>query len=298
LSGLRFGLLGYGAIAAEHAKALEQLDCELVAVAGPTLGSAEAFAAEHGVARAGTDVAAVIAAGDVDAILVASPNAVHVDQAIAALEAGKHVLCEVPLAMSGADAARVAAAPGTLMVCHTQRFWRPVAELRARVEQGTLHPLHVVSRTLMSRRENVGWTGRRRSWVDSVVWHHGSHAVDTALYLIGDDVEHVGAAGGRPHPETGGVMDVCITIRTRSGALASLVLSYNALLAANDLVVIGEEELVAIDATSSAAMQDAAILAQNRAFVEAIAAGRQPEPSAASVARVYEVLQRVEDQLG
>jgi hypothetical protein len=93
-------------------------------------------------------------------------------------------------------------------------------------------------------------------------------------------------------------MDVCITIRTRSGALASLVLSYNALLAANDLVVIGEEELVAIDATSSAAMQDAAILAQNRAFVEAIAAGRQPEPSAASVARVYEVLQRVEDQLG
>ena len=125
MSGLRFGLLGYGAIAAEHAKALGRLDCELVAVAGPTLESAEAFASEHGVARAGTDVAAVIAAGDLDAILVASPNAVHVDQALAALEAGKHVLCEVPLAMSSADAARVAGARGTLMVCHTQRFWRP-----------------------------------------------------------------------------------------------------------------------------------------------------------------------------
>src|SRR5439155_3600576 len=108
-----------------------------------------------------------------DAVVVASPNNVHTEQTIATLEGGKHVLCEVPLATSASDAEKVAEtsarADVVAMVCQTQRFWAPVAHLRELVETGRLHVSHVIHLTALLRRENIGWTGRRRSWVDSVL---------------------------------------------------------------------------------------------------------------------------------
>jgi 2-hydroxy-4-carboxymuconate semialdehyde hemiacetal dehydrogenase len=311
---LRIALLGYGAIAAEHARAFTALGCSLVAVMGPKAESARAFAEEHGAARATVALEEVLGAADVDAVVVASPNDAHADQAVAALEAGKHVLCEVPLALSAAEAervARAAAAAGTsLMVCHTQRFWRPVAHLRRLVEDGRLDVQHVVSRTGLFRRENVGWTGRRRSWTDSVVWHHGSHAVDTALWLLDDEVDRVGAELGRRHPDTGLPMDVSIAIRSRSGALASLVLSYNSRLAVGDVLVIGEQDTfrleggtlagsegAVLESDGAAEMQDDAIRTQNDTFVRSVCSGEPAEPTAAGVLPVYRVLQRVDDLL-
>jgi len=244
-------------------------------------------------------------------VSVASPPFDHHRSAMAALAAGKHVLCEVPLALAAAEAERVAAAAAAagrvLLVCHTQRFWAPVAHLRALVEAGELDVQHVVSRTGLFRRENVGWTGRRRSWVDSVVWHHGSHAVDTALHLLGAEPERVAATAGRPHPETGRPMDVSIALRTATGSLATLALSYNSRLPLNDLVVIGEQESyrteggalldsrgVVLPADDAAAMQAAAIAAQNAVFLRAVETGAPAEPSAAGVLPVYRALQEVD----
>jgi 2-hydroxy-4-carboxymuconate semialdehyde hemiacetal dehydrogenase len=311
---LRIGLLGYGAIAAEHARAFATLGCELAVVMGPNLESARAFAAEHGVGRSTVELDDVLAADDVDAVVVASPNDVHAEQALAALTARKHVLCEVPLALSASDAERVAAAATaagvTFMVCQTQRFWRPVAHVRRLVEAGRLDVLHVVSRTALLRRENVGWTGRRRSWIDSVVWHHGSHAVDTALWLLDGEVERVNAERGRPHPQTGDPMDIFVALRARSGSLASLVLSYNSHLAIGDVLVVGVEETFRleggtmtsshgpdVEASGTAAMQEAAIAAQDEAFVRAVRTGEPAEPTAAGVLPVYRVLQRVDELL-
>jgi 2-hydroxy-4-carboxymuconate semialdehyde hemiacetal dehydrogenase len=196
------------------------------------------------------------------------------------------------------------------MVCHTQRYYAPLAEVRARVERGDLRLHHVVSRTAFLRRENVGWTGRRRSWVDSVVWHHGSHAVDTALFLLEDEVAEVRAVAGRPHPETGQPMDISVALRTRSGALASLVLSYNSHLGVTDYLLIGEEDTFRLEhgvLTSPAGvvsdgrgvddMQSAAILAQNRVFVDGVRDGRATTPSADDVLATYRVLQEVDAQL-
>ena len=71
------------------------------------------------------------------------------------------------------------------MVCHTQRYYPALVEARRRIEAGELHVQHVIYRYTFFRRDTVNWRGRRRSWADNLLWHHGAHAVDTALWLLG-----------------------------------------------------------------------------------------------------------------
>ena len=72
-----------------------------------------------------------------------------------------------------------------LMVCHTQRYAAPLIQARRMIASGEVRPRAMVSRYLLDKRENVSWTGRRRSWTDNLLWHHGCHAVDAALWLLG-----------------------------------------------------------------------------------------------------------------
>jgi 2-hydroxy-4-carboxymuconate semialdehyde hemiacetal dehydrogenase len=315
MTGPRIALLGYGAIAELHARVLARLDCPLVTVMGPNLAHAQRFAADHGVARATVDLDEVVAMPDVDAVVVASPNDVHTEQAEAALKAGKHVLCEVPLAMSYADAERAAGAADRagleLMVCHTQRFWAPMRLMRRQVEDGHLIVHHVIARTLIRRWENVGWTGRRRSWVDHLLWHQGSHLVDTALWLMDDTAEHVSAEAGRPQPDTGLPMDLTLAIRTDSGAIANLALSFNSLIEVSDLLVIGADETFRLDdgslvsstgpvlaGDSEESLLEDAIHVQDETFVRGLDSGTTARPTAADVLGTYQVLQQASDRLG
>jgi 2-hydroxy-4-carboxymuconate semialdehyde hemiacetal dehydrogenase len=314
MTGPGLALLGYGAIAELHARALARLDCSLVTVMGPNLEHAKRFAAENGVARATVDLDEVLAMPEVDAVVVASPNDVHTEQAEAALGAGKHVLCEVPLAMSYADAERAAAGADRaglqLMVCHTQRFWAPLQHMRRQVDEGDLVVHHVIARTLIRRWENVGWTGRRRSWVDHLLWHQGSHLVDTALWLTGDTAEHVSVEAGRPQADTGLPMDVALAIRTSSGAIANLALSFNSLTEVSDLLVIGADETFRLEGGSLAAstgtvlagdseeaLLEDAVQVQDEAFVRAVGSGTVAWPTAADVLDTYQVLQQASDRV-
>ncbi|MYZ47024.1 aldo/keto reductase [Propylenella binzhouense] len=115
---LRWGIVGTGAIARQFAAALERArHGTLVAVAtrDPSALTDNPF----GGARIHKGHAALFADGEVDAVYIASPHPAHAEQAIAALEAGKHVLCEKPLAMNAAEASAVldvaARSPGLLM---------------------------------------------------------------------------------------------------------------------------------------------------------------------------------------
>ena len=106
---VRFGILGAARItpAALVYPAEAFADVELTCVAARDRTRAEAFAAEHGIGAVLADYAAVVRA-DVDAVYVPLPISEHARWAIAALEAGRHVLCEKPLARNGAEARRVA----------------------------------------------------------------------------------------------------------------------------------------------------------------------------------------------
>ena len=304
---MRIGILGYGAIATQHALALSAIGCELVEVAGPNLEAAETFGRAQGVARATNDAAGLISSDDIDGVVIASPNAVHAGQALQCLEHGKHVLCEVPLGLSIADVEQVARLSGAVdrrfMVCQTQRFLRPVQLLREQVPRETIK--HVIIRLVLNRTSNVGITGRARSWSDSLVWHHGSHAVDTALWLLGDDVVEVAAfgAGG----EEDAPLDFGGLIRTASGAIVTLALSYTAQRPSTDFMVIGEGETLIVERgalTSSSGRREEfdpeavfveAVSAQDAAFVEAVETGVDASPTPAELLRVYRTLGLLSD---
>jgi D-xylose 1-dehydrogenase (NADP+, D-xylono-1,5-lactone-forming) len=111
---LRWGILGPGAIAGRAlAPAMRACGHDLAVVGSRSLSRAQAFAAANGVRRARGGYRDVVEATDVDAVYIALPNDLHEEWAVAALEAGKHVLCEKPLATDAAAAGRMAAASAT-----------------------------------------------------------------------------------------------------------------------------------------------------------------------------------------
>jgi predicted dehydrogenase len=98
---LRWGILGPGRIAPRLVRAVAACDRgELVAVASRDEGRAAAFAASHGIARSFGSYDALLASPDVDVVYVSLPNHLHAEWTVRALEAGKHVLCEKPLALT------------------------------------------------------------------------------------------------------------------------------------------------------------------------------------------------------
>ena len=163
---MNVAFLGYGSIAHSHTRAIAALqgtaagrDLRLYGVMGRLEEPTRDFAREHGMALATTDLDVLLADGAIDAVLVCSPTDLHMEQTERALRAGKHVLCEIPLATSLADTDRLIRladeADRRLMVCHTQRYWASSIEARRLVAQGRLRPHALFGRFMFHRRENV-----------------------------------------------------------------------------------------------------------------------------------------------
>jgi 2-hydroxy-4-carboxymuconate semialdehyde hemiacetal dehydrogenase len=221
--------------------------------------------------------------------VIASPNALHARQALLALEHRKHVLCEVPLALSQADAERVADAAAAsdrrFLVCQTQRFLAPLQRLRE--ETASRHIRHVVVRLVLNRTTNMGITGRARSWTDDIVWHHGSHALDTVLWLLGGGVEEVVALG-----DGGAPLDAGIVLRTHSGSLATIALSYTAEAPATDLLVHTDD---GSHRCESGAFRDDFAGAVRRQDAHFLDLDTPASPAPQELAELYRTLQRVSE---
>lgn len=146
---LRWGIAGPGAIAAEMAAALTTSDeAEIVAVGSRSGERARRFAEDHGIARAHGSYADLFADDEVDVVYVATPHSSHAELTIAALDAGRHVLCEKPL---GLDAGQVRAmadasrrADRFLMEAMWTWFLPPILEVRRRVAEGEIGRLRSI----------------------------------------------------------------------------------------------------------------------------------------------------------
>lgn len=316
---MNVALIGAGSIAREHARAITRLAGDpsvgkptLRAVVGRLAEPTAAFAREIGIERATTDLDDILADSSIDAVVICSPTDRHADQTERALEAGKHVLCEIPLALSLAAVDRLislaARAGRRLGVCHTQRYHPALREARRRVEAGDLHPTAVVARYGFLRRQNINWQGRQRSWTDNLLWHHGAHAVDTALWLLAADEVAVAAQIAPPSGPLAIPMDIAIAIRTGRDQIASVALSYNTHLPVQDYLLIGEESTLLFDngtlrgpegvlvAGGDTASQDA-ILHQDADFFAAILTDRDPPVSGRTVRPAMATLQAVQESL-
>lgn len=315
-SRVRIALAGGGAFGAKHANALKRIEgVELTAVVSSSLESGRAFAAEHGAGRAASSLDEVLAADDVDAVILATPTPLHGDQTRQVLEAGKHVQTEIPLADSLADAESCLAlqerAGLVAMVGHTRRFNPSHQWLHRRIDAGELHLQQLDVQTYFFRRKNLNALGQPRSWTDHLLWHHAAHTVDLFAYQADSPIVQANAIQGPIHAELGIAMDLSIQLRAENGAICTLSLSFNndgplgsffryigdsgTYLARYDDLYTGKDE--PIDVSGVDVSMDGIEL-QDREFVAAIREGREPNSSIAQVIPCYRTLARLEAQLG
>jgi predicted dehydrogenase len=149
---LRVAILGTGFMGRVHTEALRRLgNVEVVGVAGRTLATAQKFAAQLGIERATSDCNELLAQPDILAVHICTPNSLHFPMAKAALEAGKHVLCEKPLASSIAEAQAMAAlaADNKLANCtlYNVRAYPQVQNMRRMREAGDFGDIFAVHGT-------------------------------------------------------------------------------------------------------------------------------------------------------
>lgn len=305
-------VVGPGGIAHEHARAIAALGgCTNAWVVGADQAEADAFATRWGFSRAGTTLDEALADPAIDVVLIASPNHLHAAQAARALEAAKHVVVEVPLALSAAEVTGLLALAQRqqrrLFVCATWRSYSGVAKLR-QLLSGACSPVQLVGLSATPRRHNQHWRGGTRSWVDNIVWHHGWHLLDSMHWVTGQpEISEVHAVAGPPHPRFGMTMDVAVTMRSNSALLYSLALTYNSnedfgeiRTATNDeYYVLRETELRTRDDRLVAAGGDWSDLrAQDGAIIDAIRSGASCDYDAASFIQTAALLAAVEAQSG
>ena len=194
LAAMNFGIIGTGTIGRFHAQAIRAMDGgTLHSVYNPRVESAAVLAAEFKV-EAHSDIARFLADPELDIVTIATPSGAHFEPALAALRAGKHVICEKPLEISTAridELVAAAAASGrTLAAILNRRFNPAMAAFKTACDAGRLGKI-------VSASCYVKWF-RDQAYYDSAAWrgtwaldgggalmNQAIHAIDALLYLAG-----------------------------------------------------------------------------------------------------------------
>ncbi len=146
--GLRWGILATGGIARSFTQDLLDAGHTVAAVGSRAPGAAQAFATEFGIPRAHGSYEQLAADPDVDVIYVATPHPMHLDAALLAIAAGKHVLVEKPFTLTAAQATRIAAAAATAGVVAMEAMWTRflphMVQLRALIAAGAIGDVRTV----------------------------------------------------------------------------------------------------------------------------------------------------------
>ena len=226
---IRWGFIGASTIARQYLLNAVRArgEGEVVAIMSTDAERARSFAAAHGIARATTSLDALVNAPDVDAIYVSTTNELHREQTLAAARAGRHVLCEKPLALSVAEAREMVEAcraAGVVMgtnhhlrnagthramreAIRAGRIGRPIA---ARVMHAVSLPPHL-----------HGWRLHRPEAGGGVILDIVVHDADTLRFVLDDDPVEVIALAQSSGMATAGLEDgVMGVIRFKSGAIA------------------------------------------------------------------------------
>jgi len=290
---MRIAIFGSGWVTPFHAQGIvDHPSGELVAATNWREKSLTRLAERFGIPRTTTRWDDLLADRSIDAVVIATPNALHAPQAIACLQAGKHVLVEKPMATSVAQAEGMIAAAGQsgpfLMVAHCWRFHDKVRAVRETILAGTLGEI-VKTRGYGVHAESgpAGWFTDPALAGGGALLDMGVHAIDTARFLLGD-----------PQPQR-----VCAVVGTRYGNYqvdddAILLISWsngtNSIVESGwwhrhlggleaDTEVYGTKGYTRIFTTEPPKHYEHAsqpmYSRQMAEFIDAVTSGRQPQPS-------------------
>jgi len=204
----------------------------VVRVVSRTDASARRLAEALGIDRCGTRLDEALADADVHAVVVATPDKLHAEQAIAAARAGRHVLCEKPMCRTEAEAEAMTAAASdagvTLMVGFVERWNQPCVEAKARIDAGEIGTPVMI----LARRCHPKALVRGRDWLNDdetggVLNYAGTHNIDLVCWLMADQPERVYAEMGQLVLEGRNFTDcVVMTFRFARGGIATLYESF------------------------------------------------------------------------
>ena len=308
-------LAGAGAFGIKHLDGINNIDgVEVVSLVGRILDKTQAVADQYNIPHVTTDLAEALQQSRVEAAILCTPTQIHAEQAIQCMDAGVHVQVEIPLADSLADAQAVnKKQQETGLVCmvgHTRRFNPSHQWIHKKIQANELNIQQMDVQTYFFRRKNINAKGEPRSWTDHLLWHHAAHTVDLFRYQTGEEVVVAQAVQGPIHPELGIALDMSIQLKTSSGKICTLSLSFNndgplgtffryicdngTYIARYDDLVNGKEEAIDV---SQVDVSMNGIELQDREFFAAIKEGREPNASVAQVLACYEVLNQLEQNM-
>ncbi len=195
MSGLRIGVAGLGFGSTVHVPAFLSEGWEIPVVWSRRLARAQEQAAAFGIADATDDFAALVARDDIDAVAIATPPAAHLEQVMAALAAGKHVLCEKPFALSAADARAMyeaATSAGlTAMVAHEFRWTPQRSYIKQLLDEGYVGTPQIAQLELFTGGRVVQSPPPLGVGLDAgggLLGALGSHFIDGVRHWFGDVV--------------------------------------------------------------------------------------------------------------
>ncbi len=309
---MKIVMAGQGAFGQKHLDALENIPgIEVVSLAGGSAASTEEVAKKYGIPHWTTDYSQALRQPGVEAVILTTPTQMHASQGIEAMRAGKHVMIEIPMADSLADCeelVKVQKQTGVVaMAGHTRRFNPSHQWVHKRILARELAIQQMNVQTYFFRRTNMNAQGKPRSWTDHLLWHHACHAVDLFMYQTGETISDCYAIEGPHHPTLGIAMDMGILLKTPSGKVCVLSLSFNnkgplgtffryicdngTYIARYDDLLDGDEKPV--DVTKVDVSMNGIEL-QDREFFAAIRERREPNASVGQALAAMRTLDRLE----
>ena len=305
----------YGAFGLKHLDALKNIkDIEVTSVMGPNKAKIESLAEERNIQNARTTLEESISEDNPDAVILATPTQAHAEQAIVCMNAGKHVLIEIPMADSLKDSHRVVSKQKesglTCMAGHVRRFNPSHQWIKNKILAGELNLQQLDAQTYFFRRTNTNAKGEPRSWTDHLLWYHACHTVDLFQYQTGGKAVQAYGLQGPMHPELGIAMDMSIGMKGTNGALCTLSLSFNndgpfgtffryicdngTYLARYDDLFDGNNNQIDL---SDVAVSNNGIELIDREFISAIKENRKPNSCVTDAISAMETLDKIERNL-
>jgi 2-hydroxy-4-carboxymuconate semialdehyde hemiacetal dehydrogenase len=313
---MKIGVAGAaGAFGVKHLDALANIpDVEVSSIIGSPTDNLDELAERRSIPHTTTELAESLARDDVDGVILATPTPTHAAQAIQCMKAGKHVLVEIPMADNITDARELVATQkqtGLItMAGHVRRFNPSHQWLHRKIKAGELSLQQMDVQTHFFRRNNINALGESRAWTDHLLWHHACHTVDLFQYQTAEIASEIFGMQGPKHAELKIAMDMVIGLKTPSGKLCNLSLSFNnngpfgttfryicdngTYIARYDDLFDGNEQPIDL---SGVAPSSNGIELIDREFVSAILESREPNASLRQCLPAMETLEKIERQL-
>jgi 2-hydroxy-4-carboxymuconate semialdehyde hemiacetal dehydrogenase len=301
---------GEGAFGQKHLDALRRIPGVIVTcLVGGNQQAAAQVAEKYAIPFHTGDLAEGIERAD--AVIVTTPTQMHRGHGEQVMRARKHVLIEIPIADNLEDSEALLETQKqtgvVAMAGHVRRFNPSHQWIHKRIQKGELEIQQMDVQTYFFRRSNTNAAGQPRSWTDHLLWHHAAHTVDLFQYQTGEPVTDCYAVQGPIHPTLGIAMDTGILLKSASGGILTLSLTFNndgpigsffRYICDNGTYCAYYDDLVdgrskPIDLSGVDVSMDGVEL-EDREFIVAISENREPNSSLAQVLPCMRTLDRLE----